>query len=123
MIGGHPRPFLRPSLLLAAALAGLPGAGGVRASTAATPASGAEAVADAKGGGFAIRRHVIAGGGGTSSGGAFAIAGTIGQADADALHPASGGVFAITGGFWPGIAPAAPVGDAVFANGFEAVTP
>jgi hypothetical protein len=124
MTGGRPRPFLRPSLVLAAACAGGPGAGAVRASAeAASPANRAQADASAKGGGFAISRHVIAGGGGTSSGGAFAIAGTIGQTDADPLHPASGGVFAITGGFWPGIAPAAPVGDAVFANGFEAATP
>jgi hypothetical protein len=65
-------------------------------------------------------RHVIAGGGGQSSGGAFAIQGTIGQADADPLQPSTGGVFAISGGFWPGIEPSVPQGDAVFANGFEA---
>lgn len=69
---------------------------------------------------LAIPRHVIAGGGGRSSGGVFAIQGTIGQPDADPLQPSSGGVFAITGGFWPGIEPPAPLGDPVFANGFEA---
>ncbi len=79
--------------------------------------------AGAKGGGFAVPRHVIAAGGGRSSGGAFAITGTLGQADADPLQPSTGGAFAITGGFWPGIAAAAPVGDAVFANGFEPGVP
>jgi hypothetical protein len=76
-----------------------------------------------KGTGFAVRRHVIAGGGGRSTGAAFAITGTIGQADADPLQPSTGGVFAITGGFWPGIAPAAPLGDPLFANGFEPSVP
>jgi hypothetical protein len=79
--------------------------------------------AGAKGGGFAVPRHVIAGGGGRSSGGAFAITGTLGQADTDPLQPSSGGAFAITGGFWPGIAAAVPSGDAVFANGFESGAP
>ena len=76
-----------------------------------------------KGTGFALARQVIAGGGGSSSGGAFAVSGTIGQADADPLHPATGGAYAITGGFWAGIAPAPPQGDPVFANGFEALPP
>jgi hypothetical protein len=72
---------------------------------------------------FAVPRHVIAGGGGSSSGGVFAIHGAIGQADVDPLQPSSGGVFAVTGGFWPGIEPPAPLGDPVFANGFEPATP
>jgi hypothetical protein len=72
---------------------------------------------------FALPRHAIAGGGGSSSGGAFAISGTIGQPDAEPLHPATGGVFALTGGFWPGIAPGAPAGDPIFANGFEPAPP
>jgi hypothetical protein len=123
--GEWPRSFLRPSLLLAAAaFAGLPGAGNVRASTeAASPANSAQADASAKGGGFAIRRHAIAGGGGSSSGGAFTVAGTVGQADADPLQPSTGGVFGITGGFWPGTVPGAPQGDALFANGFEPPPP
>lgn len=79
--------------------------------------------AGAKGGGFAVPRNVIAGGGGRSSGGAFAITGTLGQADTDPLQPSSGGAFAITGGFWPGIAAAVPSGDALFANGFEPSAP
>ena len=67
---------------------------------------------------LAIDRHVIADGGGASSGGLFAVRGTIGQADADPLQPSSGGVFAIMGGFWPG-APLAIAQESVFANGFE----
>lgn len=47
---------------------------------------------------LAMPRHVIAGGGGVSSGGAFALSGTIGQPDAGA--PSSDGAFALTGGFW-----------------------
>lgn len=86
-------------------------------------AAPAASEAGAKGGGFAIPRHVIATGGGRSSGGAFAITGTLGQADADPLQPSTGGVFAITGGFWPGIAAAVPSGDALFANGFESGAP
>ena len=73
--------------------------------------------------GFSITRYVIAGGGGTASGGAFAISGTVAQADADPLHPATGGVFGISGGFWPGIAPAMLATDLIFANGFEPAPP
>lgn len=86
------------------------------APTATHPAADTEA---AKGTGFALPRQVIAGGGGSSTGGAFAITGTIGQPDADPLQPSTGGVFAISGGFWPAIAPAAPPGDPIFADGFE----
>ena len=42
--------------------------------------------------------HTTDGGGGASTGGAFALTGTIGQPDASA--PSSGGVFSLTGGFW-----------------------
>lgn len=83
--------------------------------------SGSDAVA--KGAVFAVPRRVIAGGGGASTGGAFAIRGTIGQVDADPLHPTAGGPYAIRAGFWPGVAPAPPVVDALFANGFEAISP
>jgi hypothetical protein len=41
------------------------------------------------------------GGGGTSTGGAYAVSGTIGQPDAG---PMSGGVFTLQGGFWSVIA-------------------
>ncbi|HSX59395.1 MAG TPA: hypothetical protein VLF18_04250, partial [Tahibacter sp.] len=40
---------------------------------------------------IAAGNRVIAAGGGRSAGGGFAIHGTIGQPDANALHPASGG--------------------------------
>ena len=39
------------------------------------------------------------GGGGTSSGGVFAVSGTIGQAEASP-QPLAGGSFSLTGGFW-----------------------
>ena len=39
----------------------------------------------------------IAGGGGTSAGGAYSVSGTIGQPDAGTM---SGGAFTLTGGFW-----------------------
>lgn len=85
------------------------------------PGATAATAADAQKGapGPALVRHAIAGGGGTSSGGAHALQGTIGQADADPLQPSSGGVFTVTGGFWPGIPGPAPTVDALFAHGFE----
>ena len=48
---------------------------------------------------LALDWHSIDGGGGTSSGGNFAVSGTIGQADASAA-PMTGGVFSLAGGFW-----------------------
>jgi len=42
--------------------------------------------------------YKVAGGGGTSTGGVYAVNGTIGQADAGA--PMSGGNYSLTGGFW-----------------------
>lgn len=75
---------------------------------------------DEKGGApYAIDRYTIDGGGGRSSGGSYELQGTIGQPDADPLQPSTGGAFEITGGFWPGLAPATPQPDALFANGFE----
>lgn len=68
---------------------------------------------------IAVPRHVVAGGGGHASGGAFTIRGSIGQADADPLQPSTGGVFAVVGGFWPGSTPRPPLDDALFADGFE----
>ncbi len=47
---------------------------------------------------LAMQRHVIAGGTGSSSGGAFSLSGTVGQPDAST--PLTGGAFALTGGFW-----------------------
>ena len=57
----------------------------------------AQAVAQS-GGPYAIRSSTIDGGGtSTSSGGAFVLAGTIGQPDAGLLE---GGAYSLGGGFW-----------------------
>ena len=50
---------------------------------------------------FAINWYTIDGGGGTSTGGAFTLSGTIGQPDAS-VTPMTGGAFTLTGGFWAG---------------------
>lgn len=47
---------------------------------------------------YSIDWHNIAGGGGTSSGGAYSLSGTIGQHDASGTL--SGGSYTLTGGFW-----------------------
>ena len=47
---------------------------------------------------YSINRYKIAGGGGTSSGGAYSVSGTIGQHDAGG--PLTGGNYSLTGGFW-----------------------
>lgn len=72
---------------------------------------------------YAVPRYVVASGGGTSSGGLFAMQGSIGQLNADPLAPLSGGAFTVNGGFWPGIAPPAPSVDTLFASGFEPSAP
>lgn len=82
-------------------------------------ALGAAASISAQGAGFAVSRQVIAGGGGSSSGGVFRIQGTIAQPDADPLHPATGGAYAISGGFWPGLTAATTGSGMIFADGFE----
>jgi hypothetical protein len=46
---------------------------------------------------YSIDWFTIDGGGGTSTGGVYAVNGTIGQLDAGAM---SGGNFSLTGGFW-----------------------
>ncbi len=46
---------------------------------------------------FDLSWHTTDGGGGSSTGGAYALSGSIGQPDAGQM---SGGSFAITGGFW-----------------------
>jgi hypothetical protein len=46
---------------------------------------------------YSIDSFTIAGGGGTSTGGLFAVSGTIGQPDAGAM---SGGNYSLAGGFW-----------------------
>lgn len=52
---------------------------------------------------FAIDWHTIDGGGGTSTGGVFAVNGTVGQPDAGA-QSLTNGPFSLTGGFWSIIA-------------------
>jgi len=47
---------------------------------------------------YSISWYKIAGGGGTSSNGQYAVSGTFGQADAGATL--SGGNYTLTGGFW-----------------------
>ena len=59
------------------------------------------------GGGYRITASVIAGGGGTSTGGMFAVTGTLGQPVAGG---ASGGTFSVQSGFWSVVqTPGAPV--------------
>ncbi len=58
---------------------------------------------DLAGSGPEINWYTIDGGGGTSTGGTFALSGTIGQPDAGG--PMTGGTFSLTGGFWPGNVP------------------
>ncbi len=47
---------------------------------------------------YSIDWYKVAGGGGTSTGGVYAVSGTIGQPDASA--PLSGGNYSVTGGYW-----------------------
>ncbi|MCH9033051.1 MAG: hypothetical protein IID42_00930 [Planctomycetes bacterium] len=71
--------------------------------------AGVAALAPVGGGDFDLSWHTIDGGGGGSSiGGGFELAGTIGQHDAGPVM--TGGKFTLLGGFWPGVgsAPGAP---------------
>ncbi len=70
--------------------------------------AGAAALAPVGGGDFDLSWHTIDGGGGTSTGGGFELAGTFGQHDAGPAM--TGGTFALLGGFWSGVgsAPGAP---------------
>jgi len=47
---------------------------------------------------YSIDWYKVAGGGGTSTGGVYAVSGTIGQHDAGG--PMTGGNYSLTGGFW-----------------------
>ena len=51
---------------------------------------------------YSIDWYIIAGGGGTSTGGVYAVSGTIGQPDASGAM--TGGNYSLTGGFWSLIA-------------------
>ena len=50
------------------------------------------------GGGFDLSWSKVAGGGGTSTGGVYAVSGTVGQHDAGG--PMTNGVYSVTGGYW-----------------------
>jgi hypothetical protein len=47
---------------------------------------------------YTIDWYKVSGGGGTSTGGVYAVSGTIGQPDAST--PLSGGNYSVTGGYW-----------------------
>jgi hypothetical protein len=57
---------------------------------------------------YLIDWHTVDGGGGTSTGGAYTLNGTIGQPDPGV---AAGGLYQLFGGFWPALL-AAPPGEA-----------
>jgi hypothetical protein len=75
----------------------------------------APALSQSTGGTYALERSVVAGGGGSSAGGAYALSGTIAQPEAHAVS--TGGLYQLHGGFWSGASTAPEV--AVFADGFE----
>ena len=74
------------------------------------PASKAEAVE-----GYTIDWWTVDDGGGSSSGGTYALSGTIAQPDADPLQPSSGGAYEVGGGYW---GPGAQANE-LFKDGFE----
>lgn len=61
----------------------------------------AAAAMPAMGQDYNLSWHTFDGGGGTSAGGTFSLAGTVGQPDAQTPPVMSGGGFTLTGGFWP----------------------
>jgi hypothetical protein len=67
---------------------------------------------------YRISWYKIAGGGGTSTNGQYAISGTIGQHDAGTTM--SGGNYTLTGGFWTGVSviqtPGAPLLNIISTN-------
>lgn len=67
------------------------------------------------GGTFNLRTTTLDAGGGTSTGGAFTLSGTVGQHDANPTST-SGGMFTVIGGFWQGALSALEV----TLNSFEA---
>ena len=68
------------------------------------------ASAQSSGGPYRIAPAAVANGGGTLSGGAFQLRGTLGQAPTSTLSAAG---YHFYGGFW------APASDVIFANGFD----
>jgi hypothetical protein len=74
-------------------------------------------LAQSSGGIYTVTKSTIDNGGGRSSGGAFTLNGSIGQADAS-LQTATGGIYQVTGGFWAnGVIEL--LGDGLFMDGFE----
>lgn len=79
----------------------------------------AASTAAAGGVGLEIPWYTIDGGGGTSSGGGFALSGTVGQADAGTVM--TGGAFRLSGGFWFAVETGdCNVDGAVTANDYQA---
>jgi hypothetical protein len=89
----------RPAVAIV--LLGMCGMGALRAGTA-----------------FELAAHTFDSGG-RMAGNVYVVQAAIGQPDADALQPATGGIHALVGGFLPGAAAALPVIDEVFVDGFE----
>jgi len=67
---------------------------------------------------FSIDWFTIDGGGGTSTGGVFAVSGTIGQPDAGPTL--NGGSYSVVGGFWNVLAAVQPPGAPLLAINFTA---
>lgn len=61
-------------------------------------ATAAPAVLAQSGGAFALAWHVVVAGGGTATGGAYTLTGSIGQAAAGST--ATGGSYGLSGGVW-----------------------
>lgn len=57
---------------------------------------------------YKIDAFTIAGGGGTSTGGVYAVSGTIGQHDAGAMM--TNGLYSVAGGFWGAVFPVQQAG-------------
>jgi hypothetical protein len=76
-----------------------------------------EVCAQSTGGSFVLRRHVAAGGGGASTGGAYVLTGTSGQTEAASV--ATGAVYAFAPGFWLSAETSGMPPALIFANGFE----
>ncbi len=77
-------------------------------------ALGSLSTAALSGGQFDISKYSINSGGMVSSGGTFALSGTIAQSNAGVM--ASSANFSLSGGFWPG-----GTNDLIFINGFDSI--
>ena len=64
--------------------------------------AGARSLVAQSGGGYDLTWNTFDGGGGTSTGGGYALSGTVGQPDANTQTLAGGG-YKLSGGFWPGM--------------------